>query len=95
MNLYRLCVLRASLLAAVTLMAGCGGAGSELDTPGSAASTGSGTGTPIAPATASTPLNIAVKPVAGSPTAITAAASGDASGTLSGNPSGVPTVNGK
>ncbi len=93
MNLYRLCVLKASLLALVTLMAGCGGAGSELDTPGSTSSTASGNGTSIAPATASTPLNIAVKPVAGSPTASTASV--DASGNLSGNPSGVPSVNGK
>ena len=92
MNLYPLCVLQALLLALVTLMAGCGGAGSELDTPGSV-STGSSAGTPIAPATASTPLNIAVKPVAGSLTATTASV--DASDKLSGNPAGVSTVNGK
>jgi hypothetical protein len=80
------------LLALVTLMAGCGGAGSELDAPGPA-STGSGIGTSIAPATASTPLNIAIKPVAGSPN--TSTASVDASGSTSASPFGVPTVSGK
>jgi len=77
-------------------MAGCGGAGSELDTPGSA-STGSGTSTFIAPATTATPLNIAAKPIAGSPSASTASvdASGSLPGNTSGNPFGVPTVNGK
>jgi hypothetical protein len=64
MNLYLFCVSRASLLALAALMAGCGGAGSELDTAGSTASTGAGTDTSIAAATTSTPLNIAVKPVA-------------------------------
>jgi uncharacterized spore protein YtfJ len=64
MNLYLFCVLRASLLALAALMAGCGGAGAELDTSGSTASTGGGAGTSIAAATTATPLNIAVKPVA-------------------------------
>lgn len=51
-------------------MAGCGGAGSELDTSGSMASTGAGTDTSIAAATTATALNIAVKPVA-SPLTVT------------------------
>ena len=45
----------------VAALTGCGGAGSELDTP---ASTGTGTGISVANAAAATPLNIAVKPVA-------------------------------
>jgi hypothetical protein len=67
MKLFLICVLRANLLALIALMAGCGGAGSELDTPGST-STGAGTGTSIAAATASTPLNISIKPVTNPPT---------------------------
>ena len=51
-------------------MAGCGGAGAELDTSGSTASTGGGADTSIAAATTATALNIAVKPVA-SPLTVT------------------------
>ena len=61
MKLFPICVLRAGLLAVVTALTGCGGAGSELDTP---ASTGPGTGISVANAAAATPLNIAIKPVA-------------------------------
>ena len=43
----------------VTALTGCGGASSELDIPAS-----TGTGISVANATAATPLNIAVKPVA-------------------------------
>jgi hypothetical protein len=61
MKLFLICVLRANLLALAALMTGCGGAGSELDTP---ASTGPGPGLSVATAAAATPLNIAIKPVA-------------------------------
>jgi hypothetical protein len=61
MKLFPICVLRAGLVAMVAALTGCGGAGSELDTP---ASTGPGPGISVATATAATPLNIAVKPVA-------------------------------
>jgi len=44
----------------VAALTGCGGAGSELDTP---ASTGPGPGISVATAAAATPLNIAIKPV--------------------------------
>jgi hypothetical protein len=90
MNLYPICVLRTGLVALITMLSACGGAGSELDTPGST-SAGAGTGVSIAPATVSTPLNIAVKPIANSSSPTTAAASGDSSGALI----GVATVSGK
>jgi len=45
----------------VAALIGCGGAGSELDTP---ASTGPGTGISVANAAAATPLDIGIKPVA-------------------------------
>jgi hypothetical protein len=61
MKLFPICVLRAGLLAMVAALIGCGGAGSELDTP---VSTGPGTGISVATAAAATPLNIAIKPVA-------------------------------
>lgn len=44
----------------VAALTGCGGAGSELDTP---ASTSPGPGISVATAAAATPLNIAIKPV--------------------------------
>jgi hypothetical protein len=93
MNLYLICVLRTGLVALITMLSACGGAGSELDAPDL---TSAGTGASIAPATVSTPLNIAVKPVANSSSPTTAAASGDLSGaTSSGAPIGVATVSGK
>jgi hypothetical protein len=86
MNLYPICVLRTGLVALITMLSACGGAGSELDAP-DLTPTGAGTGASIAPATVSTPLNIAVKPVANSSSPTTAAASGA--------PIGVVTVSGK
>ena len=47
----------------VTALTGCGGAGSELDTPASTGP-GPGPGISVATAAAATPLNIAIKPVA-------------------------------
>jgi hypothetical protein len=86
MKLFLNCVFKAGLIAMIAMLTGCGGAGSELDTP---ASTGSSGGTSVAAAAAAAaaaPLNIAVKPVANPSTVSTSA---------TGTSIGVPTVNGK
>jgi hypothetical protein len=84
MKLFLICIFKAGPIAMVAMLTGCGGAGSELDTP---ASTGSSGSTSVAAAAAAAPLNIAVKPVANSSTVSTSA--------ISGTSIDVPTVNGK